>query len=153
MLNRATIIGRMGQDPELRYAPNGDAICNFSLATTEKWKDKQTGEVKEATEWHRISAWGRLAEIVGEYLRKGSLVYVEGKIQTRKYQDKDGAEKSSTEIRMTEMKLLGGRQEGAQAPAQGQQQPRQGFARAPAAPRAPAGGGGFSDMDDGEIPF
>lgn len=150
MLNKIQIIGRMGKDPEVRYMPNGDAVCNFSVATSEKRKDKATGEMKEETTWHRVSAWGRQAEIVGEYLRKGSLVYVEGKMTARKYTDKDGAEKESHEIRMQDMKMLSTRSDsdhgGAPGPAPApRQQQRQ------AAPRpAPAG---FDDDLDSEIPF
>ena len=97
-LNQAQIIGYLGKDPEVRYLPNGDAVANFSIATSEKWKDKTSGEPREETEWHRISVFGRLAEIVGEYLKKGSLVFVQGKLKTRKWQDKDGNDKYSTEV-------------------------------------------------------
>ncbi len=141
MLNKIQIIGRMGKDPEIRYMPNGDAVCNFSVATTEKWKDKNSGEVKEDTTWHRVSAWGRQAEIVGEYLRKGSLVYVEGKMTARKYTDKDGSEKESHEIRMQDMKMLSPTGEG-EPRQQAHQQPRQ---------QQPASSG-FDDMDS-DIPF
>jgi len=142
MLNKAQIIGRLGKDPEVRYTPSGEAVCNFSVATSEKWKDKTTGEVKEETTWHRISAWGRLAEIVGEYLHKGSLVYCEGKMTERKYTDKDGAEKISREIRLSDMKMLGSREEGGQRSAP----------QRPAAPAPAASPTGFDDMDD-DIPF
>lgn len=153
MLNRAQIIGRLGQDPEVRFMPSGEAVCNFSVATSEKWKDKASGEVKEETTWHRVTAFARQAEIVGEYLRKGSLVFIEGKLTQRKYQDKDGAEKVSHEIRMQDMKMLGSRD--------GDQQQRSAPAARPAS--APAGGNarpsrppasprGFDDMDD-DIPF
>jgi single-strand DNA-binding protein len=156
MLNQAQIIGHLGRDPETRYMPNGDAVCNFSIATTEKWKDKATGEQKEATEWHRISVYGRLAAVCGEYLRKGSLCYVSGKLKTRKWQDKDGAEKYTTEINATEMKMLGGHGGGAQsnsvAPVQ-----RPVTAARPAAAVAPRAapvttGTGFDDIDD-DVPF
>ena len=110
MLNQAQIIGHLGRDPEIRYLPSGEAVANFSIATTEKWKDKATGEQREATEWHRISTFGKLAEIAGEYLVKGSLVYIEGKINTRKYQDKNGVERTATEIRADTMQMLGSRQ-------------------------------------------
>lgn len=133
MLNKAQIIGRLGQDPVIRYLPSGEAVCNFAVATSEKWKDKQTGEAKEETAWHRITAFGRQAEIVGQYLKRGSLVYVEGKMTQRKYQDKDGSEKVSHEIRMQDMKMLGSREES---------QPQ---------PKAPAPSG-FDDMDD-DLPF
>jgi single-strand DNA-binding protein len=147
MLNKIQIIGRMGRDPEVRYMPNGDAVCNFSVATTERWKDKASGEMKEDTTWHRVSAWGRQAEIVGEYLHKGSLVYVEGKMTARKYTDKDGMEKESHEIRMSEMKMLESKRSSSDQGAQQQPEQRQ-------APRpAPAHtGSGFDDMTD-DIPF
>jgi single-strand DNA-binding protein len=142
MLNKVQIIGRVGRDPEVRFLPSGQAVCNFSLATTEKWKDKNSGEMQEATEWHRITAFDRLAEIIGEYVRQGGLIYVEGKLTTRKYTDKDGAEKTSTEIRAGEMKLLSSKQDGGQqsAPEQRQQQPaqQQGGYRASASRQAPA---------------
>lgn len=109
MLNQAQIIGFLGKDPEIRHMQNGNAVASFSIATTEKWKDKNTGEAKEQTEWHRISAFDKLAEIIGEYLKKGSLVYVCGKIKTSKYTDKDGIEKYATEIHASNMKMLGGR--------------------------------------------
>lgn len=140
MLNQAQIIGHLGRAPETRYLPSGDAISSFSIATTEKWKDKQTGEQKEATEWHRISAFGKLAEIVEKYVRKGSLVYVAGKITTRKWTDKDGIERYTTEIKADTMKMLGGRQEGSAPPSPS--------GKAPAA--TPEAGDHFTDDD---IPF
>lgn len=152
-VNKVILVGHLGRDPEVRYVGD-EAVCNFSIATTEKWKSK-SGEPMEATEWHRISAWGRLAEIVGEYLRKGSLVYIEGKLQTRKYNDKDGVEKSSTEVRMSDMKMLGGRPDSqgqGSAPAQRQAPPAGQRQQPPARRPAPAGGSGFDDMDD-DIPF
>ena len=108
-VNRAFIIGNLGQDPNMRYMSSGSAVANISIATTEAWKDKQTGEKKERTEWHRVAAFGRLAEIMGEYLRKGSQVYIEGKLRTRKY-DKDGQTHYSTEIIADQMQMLGSRQ-------------------------------------------
>lgn len=105
-VNRATLVGRLGKDPEVRYAPGGDAIANITLATSETWKDK-SGERQERTEWHRVSMFGRLGEIAGEYLKKGSLIYIEGRIQTRKWQDKDGLDRYTTEIIANEMKMLG----------------------------------------------
>lgn len=116
MLNQVQIIGHLGKDPETRYLPSGDAVCNFSIATTEKWKDKATGDAKEQTEWHRISTFGKLAEICGQYLKKGTLAFVQGKIQTRKYTDKDGVERVSTEIKADQMRLLGGKPEAGTAP-------------------------------------
>ncbi len=146
MLNQVQIIGRVGKDPEVRYLPSGEAVANFSVATTEKWKDKQSGELREETEWHRISTFGRLAEIVGQYVKKGGLVYVSGKIKTRKYTDKDGSEKYATDIRANEMKMLSGRennQGGEHAPRASTPQQR---------PAPAAQGSGFDDMDD-DIPF
>ena len=143
MLNKVQIIGRVGKDPEVRYSTNGDAIANFTVATSERYKDKQTGEAVEKTEWHNVSAFRRLGEIVGEYVRKGSLIYIEGKIQTRKY-EKDGVTHYATSIVASEMKMLGSKDGGQQQ--QGQQRPAN---RAPA-PREQATG--FDDMDD-DLPF
>lgn len=141
MLNQVQIIGHLGKDPETRYLPSGDAVCNFSIATTEKWKDKVTGEAKEQTEWHRISTFGKLAEICGQYLHKGSLAFVQGKIQTRKYTDKDGVERFSTEIKADQMRILGGKPDGQES----RPEPRQATAK-------PAQAGGFDDMPD-DIPW
>ena len=105
MLNKVILIGRLGRDPETRYMPNGDAVCNFSIATSESWKD-QSGQKKERTEWHAINLYRKLAEIAGQYLKKGSLVYLEGKIQSRKYTGKDGIERTAYEIVCSEMKML-----------------------------------------------
>ncbi len=109
-VNKVILIGNLGKDPETRYAPSGDAICNITLATTDTWRDKASGEKREATEWHRVAFFGKLAEIAGQYLRKGSAVYVEGSLRTRKWQDKDGQDRYTTEIRADEMKMLGSRQ-------------------------------------------
>ena len=108
-VNKAIIVGTLGNEPETRYANNGNAITNISIATNEKWKDKQSGEMQEKTEWHRVCAFGKLAEIMGEYLHKGSQVYIEGKIETTKYQDKSGVDKYSTQIIANQMQMLGGR--------------------------------------------
>lgn len=110
-VNKVILIGNLGRDPEMRYMPSGDAIANFSIATTETWKDK-SGEKQEKTEWHRISMFGRLAEIAGEYLKKGSSVYIEGRLQTRKWQNKEGQDQYTTEVVANEMKMLGGRSGG-----------------------------------------
>jgi single-strand DNA-binding protein len=164
-VNKVIIVGNLGKDPEMRSFPSGDQVANVTIATTDKWKDKQSGEMKEATEWHRIVFNGRLAEIVGQYLRKGSQVYVEGSLRTRKWTDKDGVDKYTTEIRADQMQMLGSRQ-GMGGPGSqddgggdgGGYQPRAAApARAPAAaPRqAPApskAASGFDDMDD-DIPF
>ena len=109
-VNKVILVGNLGRDPEVRTFPSGDRVANVTIATTDKWKDKQTNEMREATEWHRIVFKGRLAEIVEQYLRKGSQVYVEGSLRTRKYTDKDGIERYTTEIRADEMKMLGSRQ-------------------------------------------
>src|SRR5436190_14526872 len=108
-VNKVIIVGNLGADPETRYTPGGDAITNIRVATTDKWKDKTSGEMKEATEWHRIAFFGRLAEVAGEYLKKGSQVYVEGSLRTRKWQDKEGQDRYSTEIRGDVMQMLGPR--------------------------------------------
>lgn len=108
-VNKAILVGNLGRDPEIRYSPSGAAVANVNIATTDSWKDKNTGEQQERTEWHRVVFFGRLAEVVGEYLKKGSQVYVEGRIQTRKWQDKEGNDRYTTEIVANEMQMLGGR--------------------------------------------
>jgi single-strand DNA-binding protein len=151
-VNKVIIVGNLGADPETRYTPGGDAITNIRVATTDKWKDKASGEMKEATEWHRIAFFGRLAEIAGEYLKKGSQVYVEGSLRTRKWQDKEGQDRYSTEIRGDTMQMLG-RREGGGAPRE-DAAPRGGEPKAAgeakAAAKKPAGK--FDDMED-DIPF
>ncbi len=161
-VNKEIVVGNVGRDPETSTFPSGDMVANVSVATTDKWKDKQTGELKEATEWHRLVFNGRLAEIAGQYIRKGSQIYVEGSLRTRKWTDQAGVEKYSTEIRVDQLQLLGQRggdsQQGdggqqrapAPAPAQRQQQAPRPPAQAPAA--APRAASGFDDMDD-DIPF
>ena len=151
-VNKWIGIGNLGADPEIRYAPSGDAICNIRVACTESWRDKATGERKEATEWVRIAFFGKLAEIAGQYLKKGSQVYVEGSLRTRKWQDKDGKDQYTTEIRANEMKMLGSRQDGESAPRQqsAPQQPRMQQAK----PQQSGGAqGGFGDFGDDDIPF
>lgn len=111
-VNKVIIVGNLGRDPETRYMPSGDAMTSITVATTDSWKDKATGEKKESTEWHRITFFGKLAEIAGQYLKKGSQVYVEGSLRTRKYTDKDGVEKYATDIKAESMQMLGGRQGG-----------------------------------------
>jgi single-strand DNA-binding protein len=173
-VNKVILVGNLGADPETRYLPSGDAVANIRLATTDRFKDKTSGEMKELTEWHRVSFFGRLAEIVNEYLKKGSSVYIEGRIRTRKYTDQAGVEKYATEIVAEQMQMLGGRS-GAGGGGGGDE----GYSRAPAErssgggasrggaaaggrpagasaggasrPSAPAGGG-FDEMDD-DIPF
>jgi single-strand DNA-binding protein len=176
-VNKVILVGNLGADPETRYAPSGDAICNIRIATTDTWRDKTTGEKKEATEWHRVVFFSKLAEIAGQYLKKGSSVYVEGRLQTRKWQDKEGRDQYTTEIRADQMQMLGGRQGmgGEGGAARGgnsgggddynynQQAPRSGNAGGgnarpqsrPAPAPAPApnqGGNNFGDFDD-DIPF
>lgn len=114
-INKAIIVGHLGQDPEVKYMPSGSAVANVSIATTESWKDKNSGEKQERTEWHRVVFFGRLAEVVGEYLRKGAQVYVEGRLQTDKYTDKQGVERYTTKIIASEMQMLGLRSGGAGA--------------------------------------
>lgn len=141
-VNRVILVGNLGKDPESRFMPNGDAVCNITVATSEQWKDKNSGEQKEATEWHRVIFFRRLAEVAGQYLKKGSQVYIEGKLKTRKWQDKDGQDRYTTEIHADEMKMLGKREGGQQEERQQQEKPS-----SPA-----SGGGNFNDFDD-DIPF
>lgn len=146
-VNKVIIVGNLGRDPETRYLPSGEAVTNISVATTESWKDKNSGEKKEQTEWHRISFFGKLAEIAGEYLKKGSQVYIEGQLRTRKYQDKEtGKDRYATEIRADRMQMLGGRPNG------GDGEPRTESAAKPAAAAAKKPAGKFDDMED-DIPF
>ena len=150
-VNKVIIVGNLGRDPEIRTFPSGDQVANVTVATTDTWKDKQTGEMKEATEWHRITFNGRLAEIAGQYLRKGSQVYVEGSLRTRKWTDQSGVEKYSTEIRADSLQMLGARQDAAApAPAARPAPPPQ--RQAPASAPRGSNGSGFDDMDD-SIPF
>ncbi|QHR68074.1 single-stranded DNA-binding protein [Escherichia phage sortregn] len=117
-VNKVILVGNLGQDPEVKYMPNGGAVANITVATSESWRDKQTGEMKEITEWHRVVLWGKLAEVAGEYLRKGSQVYIEGKLQTRKWTDQQGVEKYTTEVVVNvggTMQMLGGKREGGQS--------------------------------------
>ena len=176
-VNKVILVGNCGRDPEMRTFPSGDQVCNLTLATTDKWKDKTSGEMREATEWHRLVFNGRLAEIAGQYLKKGSQIYVEGQIRSRKYNDKDGIEKSISEIRVDQMTMLGSRQgmggPGGDDGGGGGYESRGGggggyesrsgggAAAVPRAPapasrptpqRAPASPSGFDDMDD-DIPF
>jgi single-strand DNA-binding protein len=145
-INKVIVIGNLGKDPEIRYTPSGSAVCNITVATSRTWKDKTSGEKQEEVEWHRIVFFDRMAEIAGEYLKKGRPVYVEGRLKTRKWTDKDGVEKYTTEIMAENMQLLGGRDEGeAPAPRQQRQAP------AKAAGAAPKTGTGF-DVDD-DIPW
>ena len=148
-VNKVLIVGNLGRDPEMRTFPNGDKVANVTIATTDKWKDKASGEAREATEWHRVSFNGRLAEIVEQYLRKGSQVYVEGSLRTRKWTDQAGVEKYSTDIRADNMQMLGGRPEGGDAPRQAAPAPRQAPQQRAPAPQ----GSGFADIPDDFPPF
>jgi single-strand DNA-binding protein len=165
-VNKVIIVGNLGRDPETRYMPNGEAVTNVAVATTESWKDKSSGEKKELTEWHRITFYRKLAEIAGQYLKKGSQVYVEGRLQTRKWTDKDGVERYTTEIIADSMQMLGSRQ--GMGGGSGSASMDDDYSSAPSAPRQSSGGGSgggasrpapskqpspnFSDMDD-DIPF
>ena len=162
-VNKVILIGNLGRDPEVRYSPNGGAICNVGIATSRTWKNKESGEKMEETEWHRVVFYDRLAEIAGEYLKKGRPVYVEGRLKTRKWTDKDGAEKYTTEIIADQMQLLGSREgmggggggeEGGHGGDEGGGQRRSAPASRPPAAAKPAAKSstGFSDMDD-DIPF
>ncbi|AET88111.1 single-strand DNA-binding protein [Burkholderia sp. YI23] len=171
-VNKVILVGNLGADPETRYLPSGDAVANIRLATTDRYKDKASGEFKELTEWHRVAFFGRLAEIVNEYLKKGSSVYIEGRIRTRKWTDQAGQERYSTEIVADQMQMLGGRggagggdEGGYSRSAPMERSGGGGGGRAPAGGRASGGGagggssrpsapagGGFDDMDD-DIPF
>lgn len=154
-INKAILIGNLGNDPDIRYTASGTAIANISLATAESWRDKNSGEQQERTEWHRIVFFGRLAEVVGEYLRKGSQIYVEGRIQTRKWQDKEGNDRYSTEVVANEMQMLGSRGgAGAGAPMNTDSQARAPEARNTAPPPdKPAARPGAADDFDDDIPF
>ncbi len=144
-VNKAIILGSLGQDPDIRYTAGGAAVANISIATNEQWKDKESGEMQERTEWHRVVFFGRLAEIVGEYLRKGSQVYIEGRIQTRKWQDKEGKDRYTTEIVANEMQMLGSKSGGTTASFDQSPQPQQ---------SAPVASGASSNDDfDDDIPF
>ena len=161
-VNKVILVGNLGADPEIRYTQNGSAVANLRLATSEQWRDKQTGENQERTEWHRVVMFGRLGEIAGEYLKKGSKVYIEGKLQTRKWQAQDGSDRYSTEVVANEMQMLDGRNSGGeqgsfgggqQGGFQGGQGQQQGGGAPQGQPAAAAAGGStFDDMDD-DIPF
>ena len=147
-VNKVILVGNLGSDPEMRSFPSGDQVASVNIACTDKWKDKQTGEAKEHTEWVRLVFNGRLAEIAGQYLRKGSQVYVEGSIRTRKWQDQSGQDRYATEVRVDQMQMLGGRPE---ADSGARQPSRAAPARQPQRSAAPSGGG-LADLDD-DTPF
>ena len=144
-INKVILVGNLGADPETKYGPSGDAITNLRIATSESWTDKNTGQQQERTEWHRVVVFKKLAEIAAEYLRKGSQVYIEGSLRTRKWQDKEGRDQYTTEIVANDMTMLGGKG-GGDAPAPERRQERKPAAAAPAA-------GGFDDGGDDDIPF
>jgi single-strand DNA-binding protein len=152
-VNKAILIGHLGKDPEVRYMPNGEAVANVSIATTENWKDK-SGEKQEKTEWHNLVFYKRLAEIVGEYLKKGSQIYVEGRITTEKWQDKEGKDRYTTKIVVNEMKMLGGKSSGSNSFEVVESRPTAPSPGNDAAPAkaAPAAKGSFDNFDD-DIPF
>jgi single-strand DNA-binding protein len=154
-VNKVIIVGNLGRDPETRYLPSGEAVTNISVATTSTWKDKASGEKKEETEWHRVSAFGRLAEIMGEYLKKGSQVYIEGQLRTRKWQDKDGKDRYTTEIRADTMQMLGSRAGAGEArggPPEPRGEPASKAESGAKAASAKKPAGKFDDMED-DIPF
>lgn len=145
-VNKVILVGNIGRDPETRFSPDGAAICNISIATTSQWKDKASGEKREETEWHRCVAYNRLAEIIGEYCKKGRSIYVEGRLKTRKWKDKDtGADRYATDIVIDQMQMLGGRDDSGGQQDQPRQQPQRQAATQPSS-------GGLSDMTD-DIPF
>lgn len=160
-VNKVIIVGNLGRDPETRYMPNGEAVTNVAVATTESWKDKNSGDKKEITEWHRITFYRKLAEVAGQYLKKGSSVYIEGRLQTRKWTDKDGVERYTTEIIADVMQMLGGRPGGGNTNSGGDDD----YGSSAPAPRSGGGGGGtasasapsrrnnFNESDGDDIPF
>lgn len=150
-INKVILIGNLGRDPEVRYTPSGAAVCNISLATTRNWKDKNSGDKVEETEWHRVVFYDRLAEIAGEYLKKGRPVYVEGRLKTRKWQDKDGKDNYTTEVIAEQMQLLGGR-EGASAGPSGGGDDAPALRPSASKPAPAKSTASFDDMDD-DIPF
>lgn len=153
-INKVILIGNLGQDPESRTTPGGAAVTNIRIATSESWRDKQTGEMKEQTEWHTVVLWNRLGEIAAQYLRKGSQVYIEGRLRTRKWQDKSGNDRYTTEIVASEMQMMGGRAGGGGAPQEtrdSRDPGAEGFSSG--SPGGPAGGGGSAADFDDDIPF
>ncbi|MBS1200164.1 MAG: single-strand binding protein [Proteobacteria bacterium] len=150
-VNKVILVGNLGQDPQTRAMPSGKTVVNLRIATTDQWRDKQTGENKENTEWHTVVMFDRLAEIAAEYLRKGSQIYIEGKLRTRKWQDKEGNDRYSTEIVANEMQMLGGRSGGGGGGGGGSE--REPVQRPPGGPAAGAPSGGGRDEFDDDIPF
>jgi len=154
-INKVILIGNLGQDPETRTMPSGMTVANLRIATSENWKDKQTGEQKERTEWHSVACFGRLGEIAGEYLRKGSQVYIEGSLRTRKWQDKEGKDRYTTEVIADEMQMLGGRGGAGGGGGAGAYEPRErkGSAEPAGAGSGAAGAGASAEDFDDDIPF
>jgi single-strand DNA-binding protein len=154
-INKVILIGHLGQDPETRAMPSGSAVANLRIATTESWKDKQSGEMKESTEWHNVALFGRTAEVAAQYLRKGSQVYIEGRLRTRKWQDKQGVDRYTTEVVANDMQMLGSKGGSGSGPAETRDQREtgggEGFAPEGRS-AAPAAAGGKDDFDD-DIPF
>ncbi len=150
-VNKVILVGNLGRDPEVRYSPNGQAVANVTIATSDSWKDKTSGEKQERTEWHRIVFFGRLAEIAGEYLKKGAQIYVEGRLQTRKWQDKDGHDRYTTEIVANEMQMLGSRG-GAGMPSEPAMESAPAAASTGSVARSGAKATAGADFDD-DIPF
>ena len=151
-INKAIIVGNLGNDPEVRYMPNGQAVANLSIATSESWKDKESGEQRESTEWHRVVLYRRLGEVAGEYLRKGSKVYIEGKIRTRKWTDQSGNDRYTTEIIADDMQMLDRAGAGGSAPAGGSNYQPTSAQTAPSHAPEPAAAGSTTEFDD-DIPF
>jgi len=159
-INKVILVGNLGQDPETRYMPSGNAVTNINVATSESWKDRQTGQQQERTEWHRVVLFNKLGEIAGQYLKKGAKVYIEGSLRTRKWQDQSGQERYTTEIVANEMQMLDGRGAGGDYPSSpppqdgGWGQPSKPAYQdsKPTQPSSPANSGGFNDFDD-DIPF
>jgi single-strand DNA-binding protein len=152
-VNKVILIGNLGRDPEVRYSPSGTAVCNITIATSRRWKDKTSGDAQEETEWHRVVLYDRQAEVAGQYLKKGRPVYIEGRLKTRKWTDKDGVERYTTEVIASDLKFLGGREEG-DAPQQRQATPAQqpSAEQRHAQASKPATKTNFDDMED-DIPF
>ena len=150
-VNKVILVGNLGRDPEIKYTASGAAIANVTIATSDSWNDKQTGERVEKTEWHRVVAFQRLAEIMGEYLKKGSQVYIEGRLQTRKWQDQNGQDRYTTEIVANDMQMLGSR--GGESAGRGQDAGASGFRSPSQSPQAPAQANAGDDFADDDIPF
>lgn len=152
-VNKVILVGNLGRDAELRYTPGGAAVANFSIATTETWTDKNSGERREQTEWHRVVLWGKQAETLNEYLKKGRQIYVEGRLQTRQWDDRDGNKRYTTEVRSDRLVLLGGRRDDAGGGRQGGPYKEPESSHSPGADPDSGGGGGGADLTEDDIPF